>query len=173
MCNRIFHDFYATFSIILNNITSYIWLAMLSKKNDSIVGALLNFISPNERHWAGLIIVTYDLDTVLMWFCYIIIKDFRFVILNLNTNTTNLDLILHDISMYVTRCYNGWAAAESNLIALDLGSWGGSLNEYTCSLTTHYNIFWDNNIVFWFLVDHYSTGVEVSKRTLVYCYIAF
>jgi hypothetical protein len=47
MGNAIFHKFDATLPIICNNITSDIRLTMLTKKNYSIKGALLDFISPN------------------------------------------------------------------------------------------------------------------------------
>jgi len=167
MCDRILHNFDATFSIVCNNIASNIWLTMLSKYYNAIKSALLNLVTPNQRHWARLIVITDYLYAVFVGLRDRVIKQFRFVILNFNTDATNLNLILHNICIDVFCRDDGWALTEPDLVTLNLWLRFISLNENASCLATHYYIFRYNNIIFRFCVHHNCTGIEVSKRAFM------
>ena len=66
MGNGILHDFDATLPIVGNNIAPNIWLAMRSKNNNTIESTLLYFVSPNQRHRPCFVIITDNLNAILM-----------------------------------------------------------------------------------------------------------
>ena len=50
MGNCILHNLNSTLTIVCDNIPPDIRLTMLSENNDTIIGTLLDFVSPDERH---------------------------------------------------------------------------------------------------------------------------
>ena len=167
MSSCILHDLDSTLSVIGNDITSDIRLTVHSIDYDSIISTLLNSISPNKRHWSGFIIVSDALNSIFMRFGNLIVVNLRFVILNFDTNSTNLDFILNDVCIDVESSCNGWAPAESNLVSLDVWSCCHTLNKNSSSLTTHYNIFRNETTVLRFQINHYGSRIEMSKRALM------
>ena len=144
---------------------------MLSKNNDSIIGTLLYLVSPNKRHWPSSIIITDDLNSIFMRLLNLIIKQLWLIVLNFNTDSTNLNLILYDVSINIKCCYDSWASTESNLVTLNLWSWCFTLDIDTCCLTWHYDILRDDNVVFWLLINHDGTWIKMCKRTFMDCCI--
>ena len=140
---------------------------MKSINYDSIVCTLLNSISPNERHRSSFIIVTDTLNSIFVGFRNLIVVNLRFVILNFNTNSADLYFILNDVCIHIESSSDGWAPTESNLVSLDMWPSCHSLNENSSSLTTHYNIFRNKTTILRFQIDHNSSRIEMSKRTLM------
>ena len=66
MRNGILHDLDSTLPVVRDDVSSNIWLTMRPKDNNTIKRALLNLVSPNQRHRSCFIIVSYNLDTILV-----------------------------------------------------------------------------------------------------------
>ena len=66
MRNGILHDLDSTLPVVRDDVSSNIWLTMRPKDNNTIKRALLNLVSPNQRHRSSLVIVSYNLDTILV-----------------------------------------------------------------------------------------------------------
>jgi hypothetical protein len=113
------------------------------------------------------------LDTILMWLLDLVIKQFWLVVLDFNTNSANLYLVLHNVGVNIERCDDSWASAESNLVTLDLWPWCFTLDVNTCSLTWHNDVFRNYHIIFWLLINHNSPGIKMCKRTFMDCCITF
>lgn len=62
----VFSDFDAAFSIIRNYVSSDVGLTVRTKNYNSIEGALLNLVPPNERHRTRAIVSAYNLDSIVM-----------------------------------------------------------------------------------------------------------
>ena len=88
--------------------------------NNAIEGALLDLISPDEGHGPGSVVISNDLNSILMRFGDLIVKELRLVILDLNSHSADLNLILDDVSINIQRCDDRRALAESDLVSLDL-----------------------------------------------------
>ena len=108
-----------------------------------------------------------------MWFLDLIIKQFGLVILNFNTNSANLYLILHNIGIYIECCHNGRTSTKSNLVTLDLWSWCFTLNVYTSCLARHDDIFRNDHIILRLLINHNRTRTEMCKRAFMNCGVTF
>ena len=76
MGNGVLHDLDSRLSVISDNITSNIWLAMRTIHNDTIKSALFDLVSPNEWHRSSPVIITDNLDSILMRFGYLIVEEF-------------------------------------------------------------------------------------------------
>lgn len=66
MSDGIFHYFDSRLSIVSDNIASNVWLTVRAINNDAIESALLNFIPPNERHRSCSVVVTHNLNAILV-----------------------------------------------------------------------------------------------------------
>ena len=87
--------------------------------------------------------------------------------MDLNGDSADLDLILHDVSIDIKSCDDARASAEPYLVSLDLWPRGNTLDEDSRRLATHDDILRDNHIVLRLLINHDSTRVEVSKGALM------
>jgi len=101
VCNGFLCQLYSCLSVLKDNVSSDVWLAMRTIDNDTVVGTLLYLVSPDEWHRSSSVIITNDLDTILMGLGYLVIENLRFVVLDLNSHSTNLDFILDDISINI------------------------------------------------------------------------
>lgn len=167
MCNSVLHDFYSTLSIIRNDIASNIRLAIGAKHYDTIESTLLNLVPPNQGHWSGTVVVSNDLDAVLMRLLNLIVKELRLVVLYLDTNTTNLNFILNDIRVNIQRSYDSWATTKPDFVTLNLRITSFTLDKDTCRLALHDDVLRDDHIVFWLHVHHDGTGVEMGEWALM------
>ena len=167
MSSCVFHDFDTTFSIISYNIASNIRLTMKSINYNSIIRTLFDSISPNEWHWSSFVIITNTLNSILMWFWNLVVINLGLIVLNFNSNSTDLYFILNDVGVNIQSCSDGWASTESDFISLDMRSSSDTLNENSSCLATHYNIFRDKTTILGFQINHNSSRVEMSKRAFV------
>lgn len=108
-----------------------------------------------------------------MWFNNIIIKYFWFVILNFNSWLAYLNFILYNISINIKSCNYACAFAESYFVSLYLWYRCNSLSKNTCCITAHNNIFWNNNIIFRFTINHNCTWIKMRKWTFMNHHISF
>jgi len=167
MSNCILHNFNTTLTIVCDNVSSYIRFTVLTVNNNTIKCTLFNSISPDKWHWSRFVIITNYLNSIFMRLLDLVIKNLWFVIFNFDTNSTNLNFILDDISIYIKGCNNCRWPTKSNLVALNLWSWGISLDEYACCLATHDYVLWNNATIFRFTVNHNGSRIEVSKRAFM------
>lgn len=64
MCNSILHDLDSTLSIVGNDVTPDVRLAVLSEDNNTIESALFNLIAPDQRHGPCLVVVADNLQAI-------------------------------------------------------------------------------------------------------------
>ena len=74
MSDSVFHNFDSTLSVIGNDVSSDIRLAMLPKDYDSIISTLFNLISPDKRHRPRSIVVTNYLDAVFVGLLNLVVE---------------------------------------------------------------------------------------------------
>ena len=62
----VLHDFNTRFSVVGDNVSSDVWLAMRTINNDTVKSTLLDLVSPDEGHGSSPVVITNDLNTILM-----------------------------------------------------------------------------------------------------------
>lgn len=97
----------------------------------------------------------------------LVVEKFGLVVLDLNAYLANLNLVLNNVSVDVETSDDGGAAAEADLVALNLRHRSDALDKDTGSLTAHDNVFGNDNVIFWFAVNHYSSSVEMGETALI------
>lgn len=169
--NSILHHFDTTLSIVGDYISSDVGLTVLSKDNDTVKCTLLDLVPPYQRHGPSLVIITNNLHTVLVRFWNRIIKQLWFVVLDFNSNATDLNLILHNVRINVQSDYDWWAFTESELVALNLGSWCLTLDEDSSCLATHDDILRNDDVIFRLWIYHDGSRIKVCEWALMNCCI--
>lgn len=87
----------ASLPIIVNNISSDIRLTLLSGGINSISSTRGNSILPNMRNTSCVLVVTSDLNTILMGFLDEILYQIRLVVLYFNSRVIQTELVLNDL----------------------------------------------------------------------------
>ncbi len=87
----------ASFPIIVNNVSSDIGLTLLSGGINSTSSARGNSILPNMRNTSCVLVVTSDLNAILMGFLDEILNQIRLVVLYFNSRVIQTELILNDL----------------------------------------------------------------------------
>ena len=90
-------EFDACLPIILNHIASDIRLALLTHGIYAVRAAGLDVILPDVRDTPGVLIVTTDLDAVLMGFLDHILDHVGFIVLNFYTCVIQREDILNNL----------------------------------------------------------------------------
>jgi len=101
MRHGFFHYFNSTLPVVGNDVPSDIWFTMRAEHYNAVEGALLDLVSPDERHRPSSVVESDYLNTVLVGFQNLVVKYFRFVILDLYSNSADLYLVLNNVSIYV------------------------------------------------------------------------
>ena len=167
MGNGILHNLDATLPIISYNISSYIRLAKLTIDNNTIISTLLDPVSPDERLASCSIVITDNLNAVFVRFLNLVVKNLTFITLYLNSNTTYLNLILNNIWMNIISCNDSWWPAKSQLVSLNLWSWCVTLDEDSCCLATHDDVFRYDTTIFRLAIDHDGSRIEMCEGAFV------
>ena len=127
----------ASLTVVSDDVALDVGLTVLTIDENAIVRALLDLIAPDERTGERLIVVAQDLDAVRVRLRDLVVEQFRLVILNFHANLADLNLVLHDVRVDIQAGHDGRAAAEADLVALNLRHRGNTLHEDTGRLTTH------------------------------------
>ena len=80
---------------------------MRTVNNNSVECALFNLVPPNKGHRPSPVVITDDLDSILVRFGDLIVKELGLVVLNLDSHSANLDFVLNYISINIERCDDG------------------------------------------------------------------
>ena len=150
-------DLDTSLTVVSNDVSLDVRLAVSSIDQDSVHGALLDLVTPDKWSGKGLVVVSNDFQAIGMRLGDLIVKQFRLVVLHLNASLANLNLILYDIGVNIKRGDDCRAAAEPHLVALNLRNGGHALNENTRSLTAHNDVLRNDNVILRFTVHHDST----------------
>ena len=105
--NGFFHQFDTRSTIVGNDVPSDVWLTVLSITDHAIKRALLNPVPPNKRHTPSLVIIAHNLHSILMSLRNLVIKNLGLIILNLNSDSTNLHFVLDNIGVDVNGSDDG------------------------------------------------------------------
>ena len=167
MSNGVLHDFDTALTVVGNDVASDVGLTVRPIDYDTVVCALLYLVPPNKRHTPGPVIISNHLDSILVRLGNLVVKQLRFVVLDLNCDPADLNLILHNVSVNIKSCDNARASAEPNLVSLDLWPRCNTLNEDSRRLATHDDILRDNHIVLRLLINHDGARVKMSKGALM------
>lgn len=97
----------------------------------------------------------------------LVIKEFRFVVLDFYRDAADLDFVLDDVGIYVERCDDGRGPAEPDLVSLNLWSRGRPLDEDARSLAGHDDVLGNDDVIFRLLINHNSSRVEMGERAFV------
>ena len=87
----------ACLPIIVNNVSSDIGLTLLSGGINSTSSTRGNSILPNMRNTSCVLVVTSDLNAVLMGFLDEILYQIRLVVLYFNSRVIQTELVLNDL----------------------------------------------------------------------------
>ncbi len=87
----------ASLPIIVNNISSDIRLTLLSGGINSTSSTRGNSILPNMRNTSCILVVTSNLNTILMGFLDEILNQIRLVVLYFNSRVIKTELVLNDL----------------------------------------------------------------------------
>ena len=92
-----FTELYSSLTIVIYNIASNVRLTLLTHTVYPIRSARGYPILPDVRHTASILIISSDLDTILMRLLNEILYHMGLVILNVYTTVVQSQLILHNL----------------------------------------------------------------------------